>query len=122
MPEERALMIAAGMDDMVSKPYAAGDLFRCMGHWLGLRYRYEKDSEEEAALRFDADAAALLDDTQRERLRAAVLAADVHALRAVAAELEGAGTIDVAASLRAGADTLAFSAIWQAITAKKEGV
>lgn len=39
--EQRAELIAAGMDDLVRKPYRASEIYACMARHLGLRYVYE---------------------------------------------------------------------------------
>jgi len=38
--DERNHILAAGMDDLMSKPYQAQDIFTCMARYLGVRYEY----------------------------------------------------------------------------------
>ncbi|MEE4356549.1 MAG: ATP-binding protein, partial [Desulfococcaceae bacterium] len=45
--EERAIVLSAGCDDFVRKPFREQDIFHMMEKHLGLRYIYEKEEEEE---------------------------------------------------------------------------
>ncbi len=42
--EQRAELLAAGMDDFVRKPYRAAEIYACMARHVGLRYLYDVSS------------------------------------------------------------------------------
>jgi signal transduction histidine kinase/DNA-binding NarL/FixJ family response regulator len=47
--EERALILSAGFDDCVTKPFRESELFAVMSQHLGVRYLYEESTTSEAA-------------------------------------------------------------------------
>lgn len=47
--EQRAEMLNAGMDDFISKPFHAADIYDCMVRQLGVRFLYADESEQAAA-------------------------------------------------------------------------
>ncbi len=59
--EDREEFLKAGCDDILSKPLDETKLFSLMGESLGLRYRYNDQSAEEAALCRVREAAERLD-------------------------------------------------------------
>lgn len=48
LAEERAEMMAAGMDDFVRKPYQASEIYARLGQHLGVRYNYAEVLSQEA--------------------------------------------------------------------------
>ncbi len=40
--EERAAILAAGVDELVRKPFGPEDVFECMACLLGVRYTYDE--------------------------------------------------------------------------------
>jgi len=48
-PSEREEMLAAGLDDFVRKPYVPDEVFDCMAHHLGVRYRWSNTAADEKA-------------------------------------------------------------------------
>ncbi len=43
--EQRKTMLEAGMDDFVSKPYRAGEIYDCLSKQLGIHFQYEGAAE-----------------------------------------------------------------------------
>jgi CheY-like chemotaxis protein len=39
-PAERAEMLAAGLEDLIRKPYTPDEILECMERHLGLQYEY----------------------------------------------------------------------------------
>jgi PAS domain S-box-containing protein len=48
LEEEKEVILAAGCDDFVRKPFRLNEIFEVMGKHLGLRYTYEDSGEEDA--------------------------------------------------------------------------
>lgn len=45
--EEKEMILTAGCDDLVRKPFREADIFKAMGRHLGVRYVYEEGKREE---------------------------------------------------------------------------
>ncbi|MGR8933630.1 MAG: PAS domain S-box protein [Gammaproteobacteria bacterium] len=85
--EDRGAILAAGCDDVVSKPLVEERIFRVMGNLLSLRFRYgEAIPSETAEQQAEVDVAAL-PQTLRDELRAAADNLDMEAVRGVIAAL-----------------------------------
>jgi CheY-like chemotaxis protein len=78
LPEETAAMLAAGVDDFVSKPYRREEIFECLARHLGVRYatgppvlpKSKTGELSEESLR-------VLPETVRQELEDALIALDV---------------------------------------------
>ncbi|MEW6133754.1 MAG: ATP-binding protein [Pseudomonadota bacterium] len=71
--EQRAEMLAAGMDDFVRKPYRASEIYDCLMKHLGVRYLYEGAVAQEAeAAELTPAALAALPQDLRGELQAAL--------------------------------------------------
>jgi PAS domain S-box-containing protein len=71
--EQRAEMLAAGMDDFVRKPYRANEIYDCLMKHLGVQYLYEGAAAQEAeAAELTPAALAKLPQDLRMELQAAL--------------------------------------------------
>ncbi|BAU64595.1 two-component hybrid sensor and regulator [Stanieria sp. NIES-3757] len=73
LEEEKAVVISAGCDDFVRKPFREEVIFEKMAQYLGVKYIYEnldseKDSELEALDKLTAEALAIMSDEWLEEL------------------------------------------------------
>ena len=73
--DQRSEVLAAGMDDLIRKPYRPGEVFDCMARHLGVRYRRRENAPalrgEVAALRRE-DVAALPEELRNELANALI--------------------------------------------------
>jgi signal transduction histidine kinase/ligand-binding sensor domain-containing protein/CheY-like chemotaxis protein len=73
--DQRSEVLAAGMDDLIRKPYRPGEVFDCMARHLGVRYRRRENAPalrgEAAALRRE-DVAALPEELRNELANALI--------------------------------------------------
>ncbi len=91
--EERAIVLSAGCDDFIRKPFREREIFAMMERHLGLRYRYAKDAAAPAPAPIPASfspadtgitfALAALPKTMRDALQDAVASVDIEALEAI---------------------------------------
>ena len=84
--EDRAVILAAGCDEVVAKPMEEQQLFAVMGGLLGLRYRYEEAPEPAAGPPAELDLSPL-PASIREELREAAVALDPEAAHTLIAGL-----------------------------------
>ncbi len=55
LEEERELILAAGCDDFVRKPFREQEIFEVMAEHLGIKYLYEEEQEEEIPVEADVE-------------------------------------------------------------------
>ncbi|HEY9600216.1 MAG TPA: AAA family ATPase [Allocoleopsis sp.] len=55
LEEERAVVLSAGCDDFLRKPFREADIFEVMNQHLGVRYVYENPTQPDAALTQDEE-------------------------------------------------------------------
>ncbi|MBK8475509.1 MAG: response regulator [Opitutaceae bacterium] len=115
--EERAHVMAAGMDDFIRKPYRPQEIFDCLTRLLGVRLIYQENAPHPASFtpaELSAEALAALPPALREELLAAVKALDTARL---AAAIAGVAALDSAlgAALAHHADHFAFTTLQQAL-------
>jgi CheY-like chemotaxis protein len=115
--EQRGEMLAAGMDDILHKPFQPGEIFACLGRLLGVRYAYrERAATCVAAVEQTLDRAALaaLPDELRRALADAVVALGIERIDAL---IEQIGKRDAALgqALRRRADNFDFGSIEEAL-------
>ncbi|CAK0745204.1 hypothetical protein CCP3SC5AM1_1280001 [Gammaproteobacteria bacterium] len=85
--EDRREMLAAGCNDVTTKPLEEGQLFALMEQLLGVRFdREASEDATTAAVPEDADFTALSTVTS-QRLRQAAISLDAESVRAIAIEL-----------------------------------
>lgn len=73
--EQRGEMLAAGMDDILHKPFRRADVFACLARLLGVRYQHEATVNRSSPIAERADravVAALPPELRRELTEAAV--------------------------------------------------
>jgi signal transduction histidine kinase/ActR/RegA family two-component response regulator len=74
---DRDLVLAAGADEFVAKPFRFGAIYRCLGQQLGVRFSADESPvESPATVGLDRSAAAALPPALREELAASVLSLD----------------------------------------------
>ncbi|MDY6786434.1 MAG: response regulator, partial [Cyanobacteriota bacterium] len=84
LEEERAVVLEAGCDDFLRKPFKEQELFKTMEKHIGVSYAYEEPSWEreeptvETKVALNAEAMATLPEEVRSRLQEAVLQGDVR--------------------------------------------
>jgi len=91
LPEDRGALLAAGMDEILCKPYRESELFDCMARLLGTRYRYEEAAFSES----EPDTAPLarlarLSPALRQRLREALFSLDDGAIASIIDQISAA--------------------------------
>jgi CheY-like chemotaxis protein len=98
--EQRAELMAAGLDDFVRKPYRPEQIFDCMARHLGMRFapRYNSLPSHESGVRgLSPDALIPIPKAQRMQLADALISLDVERVNAVISEIaqldEGLGAI-----------------------------
>ena len=108
---------AAGMDDLVHKPYRASEIFECMARHLGVSYRITDEAQAppvESVGTLRPEALAALPDELRAELMNTVLALNVNQIKAVIKRVsEVDGTLG--AALLFHADRFAFTKVLQAL-------
>ena len=78
LDEERTQVLAAGCDDFVRKPYREDEIFEVMARYLGVKYTYKTEAEQEIPAEFDSPisiekrVAALDADVRRELYEAVI--------------------------------------------------
>lgn len=84
--EQQQEMLDAGMDDFVRKPYRFDEIYDCMAKHLGIKYRYDTDTDEakdENPTELSADRLAQLPAALRQKLRNALEMLDTEDIMAV---------------------------------------
>lgn len=85
--EQRAEMIATGMDDFVRKPYRFHEIYDCLARQLGVQYQYADTPEISVTPVLDAAMLAVLPLSLREALRAALESLEDTQIRTVIAQV-----------------------------------
>jgi signal transduction histidine kinase/CheY-like chemotaxis protein len=112
--EQRDEALAAGLDDIVSKPFETEAIFDCLARHLGARYIYEETLAHKPGLTLHRDALAALPEELRTELSDAVISLDANRVhRAVSriSEMDAA----LGHTLSQYTEQYAYSAIFQAL-------
>ncbi len=112
--EEHAQMIAAGMDDIVRKPYRINEIYEAMARQLDLRFVYAETDDERIAPRLEAQRLAALPEVVRTQLREALESLDSNAIAAAIQRIAGQDA-ELAKSLSKIAESLDYPAILEAL-------
>ena len=85
LEEERAVVLSAGCDDFLRKPFREADIFEVMNQHLGVRYVYENPTQPDVSLTQDeeqnvltADALAALPIEWLASLKQAIINIDLN--------------------------------------------
>ncbi len=112
--EERKKMIAAGMDDVVRKPYRINEIYDAMARQLDLRFVYAETDSERIGWQLEAERLAALPEAMREELREALESLDSSAIFAAIRRIAGQDA-ELAKSLSKIAESLDYPAILEAL-------
>jgi CheY-like chemotaxis protein len=115
-------IMAAGLDDVVLKPYRPMDIFECMARNLGVRFRTEEKPRaepERVRVPLQPEHLAGLPDGLRGELRGALVALDVSRISELI-ELVSQRDAKLGTVLRSYADRFAYSAILTALDHAKQ--
>ncbi len=86
--EERAVVLSAGCDDFLRKPFRENDIFTAMEKHLGVKYLYEDLTAQQANAPIEGDESLarkmeLLPDELRHQLQTAIVTSDLAAIAQV---------------------------------------
>jgi CheY-like chemotaxis protein len=114
---QRKEVLAAGMDDLVLKPYRRGEIFECIERQLGVRYRWSEAAT--GALRsptaaLSLEALAGLPHALRAEFRNAVVMLDRERITRIIARIREMDP-ELGSALTRSADLLEYSTIFEAI-------
>ena len=115
--EERAEILAAGVDEFVRKPFRPEDVFASMARLLGVQYTFDERRamrEQQPGWTLTPGALAVLPEGMRQELADALTSLDTARISEMirrASELDG----DLGAKLSRQADSLAFTPILKAL-------
>jgi CheY-like chemotaxis protein len=115
--EYREQALRAGIDDFVSKPFRAEEIFDCLARHLGVHYRYEGTATEKATGTWLRTARELARRTQKE-LADAVITLDSERITAVIGRIARENTA-LGGTLAQYAARYAYSAILQGLRLKE---
>ncbi|WP_300453532.1 ATP-binding protein [Accumulibacter sp.] len=107
--EQRGEMLAAGMDDILHKPFRRADVFACLARLLGVRYQREATVNRSSRVAERADVEALPSELRRE-LGEAVVALNVERIHRLIARVEAQDEA-LGQLLRQHAENFAFEKI-----------
>jgi signal transduction histidine kinase/CheY-like chemotaxis protein len=82
--DERDIILAAGMNDFVQKPFQPKDIYDCIEQHLKLKFIYDElaqQSKTESSLIIDPEAVAMLPDSLRDELLEAVICLDTPRIK-----------------------------------------
>ena len=82
LQEQKAELMAAGMDDFVRKPYRSSEIFDCMAKHLGVRYVYEglPEADDGAATALNVEMFTTLPDALCKQLQQALESLETEAI------------------------------------------
>lgn len=74
--EQRAELLAVGMDDFIRKPFRAGEIYNCLAEQLGIRYTYEGTPASEEVVQLTPAMLSVLPADLLDRLKIALRSLD----------------------------------------------
>jgi CheY-like chemotaxis protein len=114
-------IMAAGLDEVVLKPYRPMDIFECMARVLGVRFRTEEKPRAEVEpvrMQLQPEHLAGLPEGLRDELRQALVALDMRRISELI-DVVSQGDAKLGTVLRSYADRFAYSAILGAVDSVK---
>ena len=125
LEEERAVMISAGCDDFVRKPFQEADIFDTMNKHLGVRYIYEDFSMAPEAATGSAGGSAIAPDALASlprqwlaNLKQAILNVDLDKIATVIEQIRSRDS-GLADALQKNIDTFDYDKILNSIPSEK---
>ncbi len=112
--EHRDEALAAGVDDFVSKPFQAEEIFDCLARHLGVRYTYQAAATKEAAGAVGQEELAGLPAELQKELADAVISLDIGRIAGVIDRISGQNAA-LGRALSQYAERYAYSSILQAL-------
>ena len=116
-PEERAAILASGVDDLVRKPFRRKEIFECMARLLGVRYVHGKTpqpSSRTTPVALKSEALRVLPEPLRKELADAVISLDIEHIEQVIHRLSELDAV-LGATLEALVSRLALTPILTAL-------
>ena len=77
LTEQRAQAEAAGVDDFLSKPFQAAEIFDCLARHLGIHYTYDDTATDQPGMPLREEALAALPQEFRTELAEALISLDI---------------------------------------------
>jgi CheY-like chemotaxis protein len=117
--EERDSIITAGMDDFISKPYRADEIFDCLARQLGVEFTYAETlaaSTAQPASALRPEALAALPAELRQELSEALVRLDSAQINALISRISGQNSA-LGEALAIYAGQLSYTTILQALQA-----
>jgi signal transduction histidine kinase/DNA-binding NarL/FixJ family response regulator len=114
---QRSEILAAGLDDLVCKPYRPADVFDCMARHLGVRYRFRevaRGSSHELSAHLKPEAMAALPEDLRAELRDAIVTLHGERIAGIIGRVLERDP-DLGGALAHRAHRLEYTAIFEAI-------
>lgn len=82
--EQRAEMLLAGMDSLISKPFQAGDIYDCLSSQLDVKFVYsETEAAADESVALTADMLAVLPEQLRRDLESAVVSLESERIESI---------------------------------------
>ncbi len=106
--------LAAGVDDFVSKPFQAEEIFDCLARHLGVRYVYQAATTEKTTASLKQEQLADLPAELRKELTDAVISLDIARIAGVISRISEKNAA-LGSTLSEYADRYAYSSILQAL-------
>jgi CheY-like chemotaxis protein/anti-sigma regulatory factor (Ser/Thr protein kinase) len=117
---DRELVLAAGMDDFIRKPFRSRELFECLARHLNVRYRQDAAPNigDAPALKIGPESFQSLHADLRDELHAALIALDSNRIIAAIARINLADP-ELASLLMRLAQRYAYTALFTALEASR---
>jgi CheY-like chemotaxis protein len=112
--EHREEALAAGVDDFVSKPFRAEDIFDCLSRHLGVRYRYQAAAPENVASALGQETLVGLPAELRKELADAVVSLEIERIAGVIGRISKQNAV-LGRTLSQYAERSAYSPILRAL-------
>ncbi|MFB2937664.1 ATP-binding protein [Aerosakkonemataceae cyanobacterium BLCC-F154] len=125
--EERAVVLSAGCDDFLRKPFREAEIFEIMNRHIGVRYIYENQSDDSPSLPEVADSQVIATDLQKipepllANLKQAIINIDIESANIIIAEISQHNS-DVAKSMKGYIEGFDYEKILNLITTVSGGI